>query len=106
MELTVSNEQFKERVKALHAQKHKPGLEQRQQEVNDLIESFVEKTGKRPSPKLLASLADYLMLEILTDQQKHYRGDEYPFHTKKQSYRRGMRQVPYSDQEFDTKYNM
>lgn len=93
MEATVSNEQFQQRVKALHAQKQKPELKQRQQEVNDLIESFIAATGQRPNPELLTSLADYLMIEILTDQQKHYRGDEYPFHTKKQSYRRKKRQI-------------
>lgn len=89
--------EFSQRVKALHEQKNKPTLEQRKQEVSDLVESFIETTGQRPDPKLLTALADYLMIEILTDQQKHYRGDEYPFHTNKQVSRRKKRQVASSD---------
>lgn len=86
-----------QQIKELHAQKQKPDLDHRKELVNNLIEQFINTTGVRPDSSTLKSMADYLLVEMMTDQQKHWKGDEYPFLTNKQLSRRRKRQIPASD---------
>lgn len=88
---------LRQQVKALHAQEQKPDLDRRKEQVDQLIETFIQTTGDRPDSSALKSMADYLLIEILTDQQKHWKGEEYPFLTNKQLFRRQKRQLLASD---------
>lgn len=97
MNAALAKTNLNKQIKALHAQKQKPALHERQRQVDELIEAFISETGDRPGHEELKSLADYLMIELMTDQQKHHRSDEYPFLTNKQLYRRAKRQIPASD---------
>jgi hypothetical protein len=88
---------FAEEVQRLHSAHPKPPIEQRIAEVDRLIEDYVKETGKRPDGRHLNRLSDYLLVDDLTDQHKHLRNHEAPFHSQKQVERRQKRQVEYDD---------
>lgn len=94
-----ADKQLLRRVKELHRQKPKPRLEERFQQVEQLIEEYIATTGTRPSAEASRIMSDYLLLDLLTDKQKHWRGEEYPFHSNRQSRRRRNRQVFASEWE-------
>jgi hypothetical protein len=83
-------------VKSLH--RHASAdVEQRVAQAGELIEQYVTATGQRPEAYCLQRLADYILLDDLTDINKHRKDTEYPYHTGLQTRRRDSRQAPYTD---------
>lgn len=76
-----------------------PDVDQRLAEVDEIIESYLNATGEVPQPIILYHLANYLLVDILADQYKHHRKDEFPIQSKRQVKDRAKRhgQVQYYD---------
>lgn len=79
--LATAKAEFKNDVKYLNADENKPSLSVRLNQVNNLIEDYVNTVGERPNNYDLYSLGSYLLDDYLTDQHKQHRRDEYPFKT-------------------------
>ena len=87
----MTKESFIKEVKNLCTSKEWPDTNSRLDKVNSLIESYIISNNDTPSDTSLKALADYLLVDILSDQYKHYRKDEYPIQSKKQIIKRNIR---------------
>lgn len=90
-DLAIAKGQLKRKVEALHAETHKPDTSTRVKIADQVIEAYVDATGERPDPYILGRLADYLLVDVLTDQYKHLRKDEHPIQSKNQVSKRVKR---------------
>jgi hypothetical protein len=80
-DLATAKEQLVDYVKQLNGTSDKPGVKTRLIQVENIIESYVRATEKRPDDYQLYALGSYLLDDYLTDQYKHHRKDEHPFKT-------------------------
>lgn len=80
-------------ITRLHAAADKPDIKTRITIVTDLIEAYWDDTQTLPPPHALKRLADYLLVDDLTDVHKRNRGYEYPFHSGLQTNRRKQHEV-------------
>lgn len=93
--LGEAREQMSREVQRLHSTHPKPEVPVRLQEVNNLIEDYVSATGERPEHHDLNRLSDYLLVDVLTDQYKHHRKDDYPIQSKCQVKKQQQRHREY-----------
>lgn len=89
--LATAKVQFQAEANALHAVGVKPDIVTRLKQVNELIESYLAVTGLVPDHNVLGWLANYLLVDVLADQYKHFRKDEYPIQSKNQITKRRHR---------------
>lgn len=95
-------EEFLERVNALSSVEDIPTIEERNDQVNKLIEEYFEITGEVPKPHVLERLGNYLLLDTLRDMSPHkVKQTEYPVLSKYQQKRRTKRHVLMESDKLD-----
>lgn len=97
--ITFSSDRYKakERLTVIIDRLHSIGREltadERLNTVVTLLDAYINATESRPDGYALKRLGDLLLIDDLTDQYKHTRKDDYPFHTKRQTKRRNNREL-------------
>lgn len=90
-------QQLNEEIKKLDDQEVKPPVDIRIEQVDKLIEEFIEKTGSRPPNKSLYYMANYILVSDLMDQYKHHKNHSYPIQTSKQVKRRKKNETKFME---------
>jgi hypothetical protein len=79
-------------IQALHKEEEKPELELRKKQVESILEHYWNATGENPIPYARHRLADYLLIDHLTDTNKRHRKNY--FQSKKQEKKKQLKELP------------
>lgn len=75
---------------------HIPTLDERNQTVEQLTETYIHEIGKRPPSYQMTRLADYILCEILSDNKRNKsQTEEYPFLSEQQYLRRVRKETAF-----------
>lgn len=97
-------EEWIERIKELNKIKHRdlPSLEERNKQVNDMIEEYMQVQGDLPPSYWLSRLGTYILAEDLKNNDRDkVANTEYPILSYRQKRRRSRKQIAVLSEHLD-----